>query len=406
MAETSTTISCRVHGTGVGTSGAAPDITVNIAITFTRNTGSSTVGWTANVSWVDSTNIGRFDYPLYVRMSIDGGNHITLLSKGQTSSSDGSWHAAVSVPNPFTGSFTSTASSTTLAVYIEGQHCYNNGHQCFPDAGDVLIQSYTVALPAYDQTFIIIYDANGGSGGPPSIQTWSLSQGHTNIALETPSWIYIVQYVMSGGSVQSIRRPWNGWKCIAETTPPNGSYFAPLAEFAYQLNCTMQADWKQATFIPDPLPNNSVTVTFNANGGSVSPSSRTVSLTKLGYSTSPSGSVVYEAGVETNINSNLELYPQYNPGMLSSFPTPTKPGYQFGGWYLDSALTQKATVPFGVAENTILYAKWIALPYYKHNGAVWNAQGPYVYKYNGSSWQKTAHLYKYNGTNWIDISEG
>jgi len=46
-------------------------------------------------------------------------------------------------------------------------------------------------------------------------------------------------------------------------------------------------------------------------------------------------------------------------------PYPTKTGYDFGGWYLDAALTNKVTFPYDVSsvtENFTLYAKWIKQP--------------------------------------------
>ena len=39
-------------------------------------------------------------------------------------------------------------------------------------------------------------------------------------------------------------------------------------------------------------------------------------------------------------------------------PSTTKEGYDFAGWYLDSALTQSAMFPMNITENIVLYAKW------------------------------------------------
>ena len=41
--------------------------------------------------------------------------------------------------------------------------------------------------------------------------------------------------------------------------------------------------------------------------------------------------------------------------------TPSKDGYNFLGWYLDLAKTQKATFPYLVTENTVFYPKWEAI---------------------------------------------
>ena len=42
----------------------------------------------------------------------------------------------------------------------------------------------------------------------------------------------------------------------------------------------------------------------------------------------------------------------------ATLPIPTATGYTFEGWYLDEALTNKATAGAAIEDNTILYAKW------------------------------------------------
>lgn len=42
----------------------------------------------------------------------------------------------------------------------------------------------------------------------------------------------------------------------------------------------------------------------------------------------------------------------------ATLPIPTATGYTFEGWYLDEALTNKATAGAEIEDNTILYAKW------------------------------------------------
>ena len=43
---------------------------------------------------------------------------------------------------------------------------------------------------------------------------------------------------------------------------------------------------------------------------------------------------------------------------IETEPIPTKDGYTFLGWYLDSAYSEKASFPFDVTGNITLYAKW------------------------------------------------
>lgn len=61
------------------------------------------------------------------------------------------------------------------------------------------------------------------------------------------------------------------------------------------------------------------------------------------------------------VNGGIELDPlenlTYNANI--TLPTPTRSGYKFGGWYMDSSLTIAFTSTKVPAEDTVLYAKWI-----------------------------------------------
>lgn len=63
-------------------------------------------------------------------------------------------------------------------------------------------------------------------------------------------------------------------------------------------------------------------------------------------------------GTSGNTTQNITLP---SGGYISSdLPKPTRPYYEFNGWYYDSALTQKATVIFASCD---LYAKWTPIQY-------------------------------------------
>lgn len=74
---------------------------------------------------------------------------------------------------------------------------------------------------------------------------------------------------------------------------------------------------------------NSATITYHTNGGTLNETTQNITLPSGGY-----------------ISSNL--------------PKPTRPYYEFNGWYYDSALTQKATTIFASCD---LYAKWTPIQY-------------------------------------------
>lgn len=157
---------------------------------------------------------------------------------------------------------------------------------------------------------------------------------------------------------------------------------------------------------------NSYTLTYNANGGSVSSTSKQVQYgsqygtlptpTRTGYTfkgwyTSASGGTKVAS---TNVMgaSNVTIYAQWTPitysitynlnggsnpsGVATSYnietntfnlPTPTKNGYSFGGWYSNSSFTGSVitSITKGSTGNKVLYAKWTSVNYsisYNLNG--------------------------------------
>lgn len=156
-------------------------------------------------------------------------------------------------------------------------------------------QTVTVKLKFYSQ-YTISYNANGGSGAPGS-QTKTYGTALTLSSTRPTRTGYAFQ----------------GWATSASATSaayqPGGSYTSNSA-------ATLYAVWKPQTY----------TVTLNANGGTVSPSS--VSVT-------------------------------YN-STYGSLPEPNRSGYIFDGWYSASSGGSKVTSSTRVTAtgNHTLYAHW------------------------------------------------
>ena len=116
----------------------------------------------------------------------------------------------------------------------------------------------------------------------------------------------------------------------------------------------------------------SFTVTYNANGGTVSTSSKTVSQTFTNWNTAANGSgTAYNAGATYSANANVTLYAQYANPSIGSLPTPTRSGYGFDGWYTAANGGTKITDSTKVTANTTVYAHWKANAYtvsYNVNG--------------------------------------
>jgi len=83
---------------------------------------------------------------------------------------------------------------------------------------------------------------------------------------------------------------------------------------------TLYAHWKQIDQTPSKY-----TVTFHPNGGSVQNGTQTIT----------------------------------SGGSLKSYPTPTRKGYAFEGWYTSASGGQKVTGSVKVTANMTLYAHWV-----------------------------------------------
>ena len=111
------------------------------------------------------------------------------------------------------------------------------------------------------------------------------------------------------------------------------------------------------------------TVTYNVNGGNVTPTeaNTTATATFNGWSTSGSGNKVYEdeqsvSNLTTTSNGVYNLFANWTLGSVT-LPTPDREGYNFLGWYEDAGLTKSVGAAGGVYTpkgNVNLYAKWEA----------------------------------------------
>ncbi len=116
-------------------------------------------------------------------------------------------------------------------------------------------------------------------------------------------------------------------------------------------------------------PERKYTVTYDANGGTVTTQSATSVYTFGGYYTETNGSgtqMINANGfittnfTNTKYTANATIYAKWTPGTVST-NTPTRPGYTFTGWY-DAAeggnLVIEAGKTYTPTENKTVYAHW------------------------------------------------
>ena len=229
-------------------------------------------------------------------------------------------------------------------------------------------------------TYTITFDANGGTGVNATQQV-TFDQSFT---LPTPTR---TGYTFGGWYINNTRITNGTWR--------------------YDSNYTLKAEWTPNTY----------TISFDANGGSVSSSSMTATYaaaftlptpTRTGYTFNGwySGNTKVESGT-WNYTSNLSLTAAWtantytitldaNGGSVSSssltvtyaqaytLPTPTRTGYTFGGWYLDgSAFTDGI---WNYTNNITITASWTANTYnITYDSVYFDTTVTYDYNYSGST---------------------
>ena len=121
-----------------------------------------------------------------------------------------------------------------------------------------------------------------------------------------------------------------------------------------------------ATIHYESSPVITYTVTFDANGGSVSPASlsaaRTTSYTFKNWNTAANGSgTSYNPGASYSTDANVTLYAQWNSSTGTAavtLPTPTRSGFIFKGWATSSGAASGFTGSYTPSGNVTLYAVW------------------------------------------------
>ena len=417
MATTTHTITAHLHGgklSGGQTTGGWPNIDVTLTMEFTRNPGDSTVTWAVtsiNCPKAAETYWG-YGFKFIAKISVEGETATDIIISKDNEQHNypypAWWTDAYTTFNQPTGSFTSTENMTVVRFFVNAD-CYNGtpSDMCFAP-GDNLVYFYEATIPPYEVDYTISYDGNGDSvRNVPGNQTKTNTQASIQIPLQTPSYLIDITYHdypdTGNDYIDSTSRIFGGW------SGSDGNTYTPLGYYTANADCVMTAIWGDATFIAAPIPDKAVIVTYQYNGGTGSVPATALQLAHYGYATSPSGSKVIDEHATVTTATPLDLYPKYGNATLHIYdlPIPTRAGYSFDGWFYDQQLTERIIQDITTSGDITIYAKWIAIPIHQLtiNGD-WGSNGPYVWRFNGTSWEKVAHVYKYNGTNWIDLSQG
>ncbi len=195
----------------------------------------------------------------------------------------------------YKGSALTLATPTNGSKTFEGWYTAAIGGTKIGSAGDAYTPSDNIMLFAqWSENLVVTFDGNGGTAGTNSV-TYDLV---TPVTLTTAS---------------RAGYQFNGWYDAASGGNKVGN---AGVSYAPSDHITLYAQWT------------AYTVTYDANGGSVSPAS--------------------------------------DSGVVNSLPTPSRTGYTFNGWYTDASGGTKVAdggVSYTPTANTTLHAQWTVNSY-------------------------------------------
>jgi len=299
---------------GSGTPPNAQTVNAGFSVTLPGGSGLSRTnytfgGWNTESSGTGTNYSSGSSYTptgnitLYVRWTSTVTYHINGGS--------GTIPTAQTVPADSSVTLSSGTSFSRTHYTFDGwnTNSYGTGTDYSADSSYTPIGNITLYAKWIINQYTIAYEANGGSGTPPGIQTADATSMVT---------------LSSGSELSRTNYTFGGWNTNATGT---GTNYNAGSSYTLTGNITLYARWTS-------------TVTYNINGGSgTTPATQTV----------PAGSNV----------------------TLSNGNGLSRTNYTFGGWNTDASGTgtnYNAGSPYTPTGNITLYAKWTSTVTYNING--------------------------------------
>ncbi|MBQ7043235.1 MAG: InlB B-repeat-containing protein [Clostridia bacterium] len=255
----------------------------------------------------------------------------------------------------------STSSSATSPTYTNGQSVKN-----LTSTNNGTVTLY--AVWSKNPTYTLSYNANGGSGAPSS------QSGSTNYTISstvpTRTGYAFLGWSTSSSAISATYQPGNSITISKNTTLYAVWKANPKATYTVTYNANGGSVTPSSTSVTEgdsvtlPTPTKAYTLSFNANGGSGAPSAQTVSVGCKGWSiSSVASSGTFSCNATVFPTANTTFYAVWNSSASKVIPStmPTRSGYNFIGWSrssLATTATWKAGDAITVTDNTTLYAVW------------------------------------------------
>lgn len=303
-----------------------------------------------------------------------------------------------------TGTYSFKVTKNTPASYTVNFNA--NGGSVSPTSV-IVTAGKSTTLPTPTKKYTLSYNANNGSGAPSSqsvsvsCKGWSTSNTASSASYSCGSsykpttniTLYAVWYSNGSATISSTKPTRSGYTFLGWSTSSSASSasYSSGSSISISSNTTLYAVWKKnpttsytvnynanggsvspssatvtaGNSVTLPTPSKTATITYNANGGSGAPSSQNVSLSCSGWSTSSTASSAsYSCGSSYKPTANTTLYAVWGKGTTTLSSTkPTRAGYTFLGWANDKNATSaefQSGTKVSLKGNVTIYAIWKA----------------------------------------------
>jgi uncharacterized repeat protein (TIGR02543 family) len=315
--------------------------------------------------------------------SVDSSNTATVSAQQYTVTWNGN---GGSTPTPSTGAY---GTSTTAPTPTRDGYTFSYWRNPLSGGDPIVLSASSSYTIVGNITFYAIWTAN----------TYYISyRGNTNTSGSVPS---DTPYTFGGsaatvagqGTLAKTNSTFSGWNTAANGT--GTSYTAGVSTYSTAADLILYAQWTAIQY----------TVTWSAQGGSVSPSSSSGSVGTIITAPTPTytgntflywrdGTTVFNyanqvsAGGSWTIVGNTTFYAWWTPiqytvtynanggsvspasatvnyGSSVTLPTPTRSGYTFNGWYTASSggtLVGSAGASYTPSSTITIYAQWTLTP--------------------------------------------
>lgn len=303
-----------------------------------------------------------------------------------------------------TGTYSFKVTKNTPASYTVNFNA--NGGSVSPTSV-IVTAGKSATLPTPTKKYTLSYNANNGSGAPSSqsvsvsCKGWSTSNTASSASYSCGSsykpttniTLYAVWYSNGSATISSTKPTRSGYTFLGWSTSSSASSasYSSGSSISISSNTTLYAVWKKnpttsytvnynanggsvspssatvtaGNSVTLPTPSKTANITYNANGGSGAPSSQNVSLSCSGWSTSSTASSAsYSCGSSYKPTANTTLYAVWGKGTTTLSSTkPTRAGYTFLGWANDKNATSaefQSGTKVSLKDNVTIYAIWKA----------------------------------------------